>query len=359
MHLALLLSFFTHFFMSIQRIAYRMTRAGSLGNLRLVEEPLSEPRENEICVDVRAIGLNFADIFAMMGLYSATPKGSFVPGLEYAGVVHSTGAGVTRFAPGDAVMGAIRFGAYTNRLLIDERHAVALPLGWSFEEGAAFLVHGLTAYYALKPLGALREGATTLIHSAAGGVGIMANRIAKKFHAYTIGSVGTESKLPLLRAEGYDVGYVRSPGASYKAAARDIDRALAGRPLHLILDSLGGNVLQAGYDALAPAGRAVVFGSASMAFQGKRPPYLSLAWKWLKRPKFDALQMIEQNKSVLGFNLIWLWDNVDEMTHLLDELRALDLPQPFVGHIFSFEELPEAIRVFQSGLTTGKVVVRV
>ena len=344
--------------MPIQRLAYRMTRAGSLNNLRLVEESLPDPSEYEVCVDVRAVGLNFADIFAMMGLYSATPKGSFVPGLEYAGVVRSTGAKVTRFATGDAIMGAIRFGAYANRLLIDERHLVALPQEWSFEEGAAFLVHGLTAYYALKPLGALRDGANVLIHSAAGGVGITANRIAKKFNAYTIGSVGTEKKLPLLRAEGYDVGYARS-GASYQAAARDIASALEGRPLHLILDSLGGNVLKAGYDALAPAGRAVVFGSASMAFQGKRPPYLSLAWKWLKRPKFDPLQMIEQNKSVLGFNLIWLWDHIEEMTRLLDELQALDLPAPFVGHTFSFEELPEAIRVFQSGLTTGKVVVRV
>lgn len=332
--------------------------AGSLTNLHLVEEVLPEPQEGKVCVEIHAIGLNFADIFAMMGLYSATPKGSFIPGLEYAGVVQSVGKNVQRVSVGDTVMGVIRFGAYTTHVVIEEEYVLPLPQGWTFAEGAAFIVQALTAYYALFPLGALQRGATVLIHSAAGGVGIMANRIAKRFGAFTIGSVGTPDKIPLLQTEGYDRAFVRS-GASYKASRHDIETALENRPLALVLDSLGGNALQASYDALAPAGRVVCFGSASMAFPGKRPPYLTLAWKWLRRPKFDALAMIEENKAVLGFNLIWLWENISEMTRLLDEIHALQLPKPLVGHIFPFARLPEAITTFQSGRTIGKVIVQV
>ena len=344
--------------MPFQRTAYRMTRAGSLGNMHLVREALPDPTAHEVCVEVHAIGLNFADIFAMMGLYSATPKGSFVPGLEYAGIVRSVGSGVTRVKVGDRVMGVVRFGAYTTHVVIGEEYVLPLPEDWTFEEGAALTIQALTAYYALFPLGALREGATVLIHSAAGGVGIAANRIAKHFGAFTIGSVGTPDKIDLLQKEGYDRVFVRS-GTSYKASQHDLAEALRERPLTLILDSLGGHALQAGYDALAPTGRVVCFGSASMAFQGKRPPYLSLAWKWLQRPKFDALAMIETNKAVLGFNLIWLWDNIAELTLLIDKIHALHLPKPLVGHTFPFATLPDAITMFQSGRTVGKVVVQV
>ncbi|UCH65468.1 MAG: zinc-binding dehydrogenase, partial [Ignavibacterium sp.] len=69
------------------RKAYRIKKAGSLSNLKLIEEELPEPAENEVTVEVKAIGLNFADLFAIQGLYSATPKSSFIPGLEYSGVV--------------------------------------------------------------------------------------------------------------------------------------------------------------------------------------------------------------------------------------------------------------------------------
>lgn len=335
-----------------------MPRAGSLTRLEYIQEYLPEPHAQEVLVEVHAIGLNFADIFAMMGLYSATPQDSFVPGLEYSGIVRAVGSNVQHIHVGQRVMGVIRFGAYATHLTIDERYVVPLPTDWSFEEGAAFIVQALTAYYALVPLGALRPGATVLIHSAAGGVGIMANRIAKKLGGYTIGSIGTESKRDIALREGYDYVFVRS-GTSYRACKSDLHTALHNRPLSLVLDSLGGEALRASFDMLAPTGRIVCFGSASMAFRGTRPPYLSLLWKWLRRPRFDALTMIEQNKSIMGFNLIWLWNHLEEMSSLLHALQQLALPKPFVGHIFSFEELPHAITTFQSGTTVGKVVIRV
>jgi len=192
----------------IKRKVYRL-KAGNIKNLKIVEEQLADPAAHEVTIEVKAIGFNFADLFAIWGLYSATPEGVFTPGLEYSGIVLKAGSEVHSLQVGDKVMGVTRFGAYASHLNIDQRYAIPLPKDWSFQEGAAYLVQMLTAYYGLIYLGALQKGSTVLIHSAAGGVGIWANRIAKQFSAYTIGTVGSAAKLDFLKKEGYDQGIVR------------------------------------------------------------------------------------------------------------------------------------------------------
>jgi alcohol dehydrogenase len=98
---------------------------------------------------------------------------------------------VEEWKVGDKVMGATKFGGYVPHINIDHRYAIPRPSDWNFGEEDGFLVQGLTAYYALTALGNLQKGMTVLIHSAAGGVGITANRICKKCDAYTIGTVGS------------------------------------------------------------------------------------------------------------------------------------------------------------------------
>jgi NADPH:quinone reductase-like Zn-dependent oxidoreductase len=129
-------------------------------------------------------------------------------------------------------MGVTKFGGYVSHINLDQRYVIPLPDSWSYEEGAGFLVQGLTAYYALTTLGNLQPGMTVLIHSAAGGVGILANRICKKFGAYTIGTVGSKSKADfLLHDEKYDAVIVRD-----NAFYDKLQQTLANRPLNLILE---------------------------------------------------------------------------------------------------------------------------
>lgn len=337
----------------MQRTAYRL-KAGSLANMQATEEDLPLPAAGEVTVAVHAIGLNFADIFAIWGLYGATPEGDFVPGLEYAGEVVAVGEGVESVQLGDRIMGVTRFGAYASHLNIDARYVIPLPAGWSYEEGSAYLVQVLTAYYGLKQLGAIQHGQTVLIHSAAGGVGIWANRIAKQYEAYTIGSVGSAHKLDFLRQEGYDEGIVRSD-----RFGQDLKQALGDRELHLIMECIGGKILEQGFDILAPQGRMIVYGSARYGSVGNRPNYLKLLYYYLTRPKIDPQKMPEHNKSVMGFNLIWLYHRAELMHQLLGELSELSLGKPHVGHTFEFPELKDAILKFQTGKTIGKVVVKI
>lgn len=337
----------------MQRQAYRIDKVGSTSNLKLVTEPLDDPQDQEVQVEVHAIGLNFADVFAIHGLYSATPKGSFVPGLEFSGVITKVGKGIANFKIGDRIMGVTRFGGYASHLNIDDRHIVPLADDWSFEEGASYLVQGMTAYYALVFLGGLQKQHNVLIHSGAGGVGIMANRIAKCYDAFTIGTIGSDKKMNVLETEGFDGKIVRS-----KNFGKDLEKTLDGRELNLIVETIGGEIFKAGYNLLAPQGRMVVVGTSQFASPGSKPNYIKLLWKFLTRPKIDPQQMIQENRSVMGFNLIWLYEKVDVMDGILKDMSQLDLGKPMVGQVFEFDQMHAAIKLFQSGHSTGKVVVK-
>jgi alcohol dehydrogenase len=339
----------------VMRKAYMISpRAGNMGNLKLIEEILPLPGKEEVCIKVKAIGLNFADIFAIFGLYSATPKGPFIPGLEYSGEVISVGEQVKNFKEGDKIMGVTRFGGYSDHLLIDQNYITTLPSDWTFDDGAAFIIQAFTAYYALVVLGNIKKGQTVLIHSAAGGVGILANRIAKQYDAYTIGSIGSDRKVDLLKKEGYDDYIIRS--GNFREELRN---KLGDRELNIVLECIGGQIFKDGFRLLAPEGRMIVYGSASYASPGKRPNYLKVIRQYWKRPMLDPTRMIEWNKSVMAFNLIHLYEKKQYFGQFLSELSKINIGKPHIGETYAFSELIKAVRRFQTGKTVGKVVIRV
>ena len=171
-------------------------KAGSVKNLRLQTlRQVERPGYGEVLIKVRCIGLNFADVFSVLGLYSATPRGEFVPGLEFSGVVAAVGASASDgkttvefasqearervereasgFKPGDRVSGVVRFGAYSTSILAPAHQLRHIPKSWSFEQGAALNVQALTSFYGLKELGNVKPGQVVLVHSCAGGCGLV------------------------------------------------------------------------------------------------------------------------------------------------------------------------------------------
>ena len=336
----------------MNRKVFRIDKAGSINNLKMVDEKLSEPAQEEVTVEIKAIGLNFADLFAIQGLYSATPKGRFIPGLEYSGIVVKKGESVKDFDVGDKIMGAIRFGAYATHLNIENKYILKLPEGWSFEEGSAFIVQSLTAYYSLIELGNIKKNYTVLINSAAGGVGIYANRIAKKFNAFTIGTIGSESKRNFLINEGFDEVIVRN-----KKFGAQLKSALGEKKLDLVLESIGGKVFQESFKAMGPSGRIMVYGGAQYMSNSSRPNLLKIIPKYLARPKIDPLSLSDTNKSVMGFNLIYLWDKPGELKTMAENILKMNLDKPYIGKVFPFRKLLSALKYFQAGRSIGKVVV--
>ncbi len=111
------------------------------------------------------------------------------------------------------------------------------------------------------------------------------------------------------------------------------------------------------YDCLAPEGRYVVYGAADYMPAGSRPNWIRLAARYVRRARIDPLQMIASNRSVLGFNLIWLWDRVDRLANAFDAALALTTTPPHIGARFPFAEAPAALRTLQGGRTIGKVIL--
>ncbi len=337
----------------MKRRIYKIKKAGSIDNLKLEAEEIASLDQDDVLVKVHAIGLNFADVFALQGLYSATPKGQFIPGLEFSGEIIDVGSNVKEL-PGTRVFGVIRFGAYTSHVIVNKAYISILPQGWEFADGAAYPVQALTAYYALKNLGNLQAKQKVLIHSAAGGVGIWANRIAHKLGGITIGIVGSVKKIDVLKEEGFDYSLVRSPNIH-----DDVLKMLDGARPDIILECIGGKIFKESYRLMAEQGRMITYGAAHFGNKSSRPNKIVALTKYLRRPTIDPMLMMRENKSVMGFNLIWLFDKTELFNESLKEMAKLNLPKPRIGHRFPFDQMLKAIRLLQGGGTTGKVVVEV
>lgn len=336
----------------MQRNVYRIDKPGSLKRLTLQSEILPEPKDDEVSIEVKAIGLNFADIFAIHGLYSATPKESFIPGLEFSGKIVKKGNKIKGFRIGDDVFGVTRFGAYATHLNVSSASIFPLPKGWKYQDGAAFPVQALTAYYALVPLGQVKKGDHVLVHSAAGGVGIMAGHILQKKGAIGIGLVGDTKKIPIVSKIGYKHSIVRS-----KHFREELKEILKENRLDLVLECLGGSYFSDSYALLSPMGRLITYGSANFTPKGLFSDWIYLLYNYLSRPKLDPLSMISDNKAVMGFNLIWLWDQMFELRRHFSDLMRYKLPKQTIGATYSFDSMKDALQKFKSGATIGKVVV--
>ena len=229
------------------------------------------------------------------GLYSATPPGKFVPGLEFSGTILEMGRAVAEVdgwkpAVGDKVMGVTRFGGYATHVLCEATYVRALPPGWGFQEGASFLCTALTAWYGLVKLGALSENQTVLVHSAAGGVGLASLEIVAAHGAQAIATIGSPAKAQMLRDRmDLEPHAILVRPSSSQEFRQQLDVCLeAMEPprvgIDIVMDSIQGPYFQPAYDKLARGGRMVVFGAASMTPAGDRPNWLKLAWHWLRRP---------------------------------------------------------------------------
>jgi len=259
------------------------------------------------------------------------------------------------------VVGLTRFGAYATALNADVRYLWPIPPGWGFAEAAAFPVQALTAWYAVIELGALKRGAAVLVHSAAGGVGLNALAILKRSEGRVIATVGRPMKRDFL-VERFGMRPDQVVVRDRRTFGRQLDRALAAlglEGLDLVLDAVAGPYFRPAYDRLRPEGRLVLYGAADLMPARPRPNYLQLAIRYLRRPRLDPLQMIAENKSVMAFNLIWLWDQADRLAPAYDALSSSTPEPPLVGRRFAFADALAALRFLQSGGSIGKVVLEV
>jgi NADPH:quinone reductase-like Zn-dependent oxidoreductase len=333
-------------------------RPGGFSRLKLETRPEPEPGPGEVVVDTRAIGVNYADCIARMGLYKSAREfvgWPLTPGFEFAGVVSALGSGVTGFALGMPVLGVTRFGAYSERVLVSSGQLLPLPSGIGFEQAGALPVAFLTAWYALFELGNARQGTTVLVHSAAGGVGSALCQLARGAGARVLGVVGSPDKREHALSHGATRVIDKSQEALWPAA-----KEFAPDGFDLVLDANGASTLRQGFEHLAPMGRLVIYGFASMMSHGGVPNPLRLLIQYLRTPRFNPLDMIDRNVAVFAFNLSYLFRELalyrSTMTEILRRIAAGELQLPVVRS-YPLAEAAAAHQALQSGKTRGKLVL--
>jgi amino acid adenylation domain-containing protein len=307
---------------------------GTLENLELRPVPRRTPGPGEVEVRVEAAGLNFRDVLNALGSYPGDPGPL---GGEMAGEVVRVGAGVTRFRPGDRVfgMGGRAFGDFvTTRQELVGR----IPAGISAAEAATLPIAYLTALRALRDVGGLRRGERVLIHAAAGGVGLAALQVARAAGAEVIATAGSERKRRILRGMGVERIF---DSRSTEFADRVLE-ATDGRGVDVVLNSLNGEFIPAGFRALARGGRFLELGKIGI---------------WTAEQAAAA-------RPDVGYHVIDLIRTcVDEpetvaglLADLLDDLGA-GRARPLPLRVYPMERAPEAFRSMAQARHIGKLVL--
>ena len=225
--------------------------SGPAEALRVVQRPDLTPGAGEILIRVRAAGINRPDLLQRRGAYPPPPGASDILGLEVAGEVEAVGDRVDRWRIGDRVCALLGGGGYADLAVVDARHALPIPDGLDFAQGAVLPETVFTVFANVFEAGGLKAGETLLIHGATSGIGVTAIQMAKAVGARVIATSRGAKKAEAARALGADV--------SLDATAGDLSEAITqAGGADVVLDMVGQHYAELNLQALKPGGRWVV-----------------------------------------------------------------------------------------------------
>lgn len=328
------------------------TKDGDTEVLELREVPDPEPASDEVRINVKASGLNFADILARKGLYPDAPPKPCVVGYEVAGTVEAVGSEMDNDLIGSEVVAFTRFKGQSEKVTVKEAQFFRKPESLTYAEAAAIPVNYLTAWMLIKVMGSLQPYESILIHNAGGGVGLAALDIARYIGATTYGTASA-GKHERLKERGLDHPIDYRTHDWYNELMRMTDN----KGVELIIDPLGGKEWKRGYKALRSTGRLGMFG-ISTASEGRGK--LSMLGLLAKMPIFHPLSLLSKNKGVFGVNLGHLWhesEKVQYWTRDLEKGIEAGWIHPHVDKTFAFDEVAEAHRYIEDRRNFGKVIL--
>lgn len=304
--------------------------------LQIVEEADALPQAGQVAVEVKASGINFADLLARSGGYPMVTSTPFRPGFEVAGVVTALGEGVEGIREGQHVMALVQGGGYASRILLNAQEVIPLPDSLDLTAATALLVQGLTAYFLLEEA-QLQAGQSVLIAGAAGGVGSLAIQIAKLKGAGKVIGLASPAKHERVRSLGADTALDYTQGGWSKQVLEET----AGQGIDIYLDAQG-DLSSEAFDAFGQKAHWLVYGGQSQSGSGL--------------PAERIWPMVGKNITLRGYSL---YGDMARFGPALTELIVWATSGKLQIDVQSFalEEVVQAHEAISDRKTTGKVVL--
>ncbi|MCK7637319.1 NAD(P)H-quinone oxidoreductase [Corynebacterium pygosceleis] len=303
-------------------------------SLTWTEVPTPEIRAGEVLVEVKAVGVNRADLLQAAGHYPPPPGVSEIIGLECAGVI--TDPGDTDRKKGEKVACLLAGGAYAEYVAVPVGQLLPVPEGYSFAEAASVVEVACTLWSNLVTVAGLREGQTVLLHGGAGGIGTFGIQLAKQLGCTVAVTAGSAEKLETCRELGADIL------VNYRE--EDFAEVLKNRA-DVILDIMGAKYLDPNLRALAMDGHIVIIG-----MQGGVKGELNIARLLSKRGSISATGLrgrdLEDKAGIVAEVVERVWPMLDDGRVRVNIHRTLPI-----------EQAAEAHRLLDSGEVTGKLVL--
>lgn len=315
----------------------RVYEYGDVDKLILENADKPIPNDNEVLVNVKAIGVNFADTRRRLGNYVEPTPLPFIPGLEVSGVIEEVGKNVKEFGIGDRVVSIVEAG-YAEYVVVEAKKLTLIPEEVSFEVAASLPLQGLTAHYLLKEMARMRKNESVLVHAAAGGVGTLAVQLAKIYGAKkVIATASSNSKLEIARSLGADLLINYTDKDWHQQIISN------GMEIDVVLEMVGDEVFHNSLKCLAHFGRMIVFGRASG-----------------KETLIDPRQLMSKNQTVSGFLLTGFQDdqmNREILQEMFEYIKKGKM-KVIVGGVYSLEEAAKAHKLIENRSTHGKILLK-
>jgi NADPH2:quinone reductase len=318
--------------------AVRIHTHGGPEVLRYEDVPMVSPGSEDVVVKIQAIGVNYIDTYHRRGLYRV--KLPFTLGVEAAGVVEAVGPEVRDVRVGDRVVYTGTPGAYAGYAVVPAPRVVKIPDGVDARTSAAVFLQGMTAHYLTHNTYPLKSGDTALVHAAAGGVGLLLDRVARMRGARVIGTVSTEEKARLAREAGADevILYTRD---DFEA---EVKRLTGGRGVQVVYDGVGKTTFDKDLNCLVPRGYLVLFGQSSGPVPPVDPQILNDKGSlFLTRPTLGHYTATREE-------LLWRAGDV------LGWARSGQLPLR-IDHVYPLADAAAAHQRLESRQSAGKILL--
>ncbi|TGE24207.1 NAD(P)H-quinone oxidoreductase [Hymenobacter aquaticus] len=317
-----------------------ISRPGGPEVLLLQPQPRPVPAPHQVLVKVRAAGVNRPDVLLRQGKYGgAEDVTGLVPGLELAGTVEECGAEVIRWHPGDAVCALLPAGAYAEYAVVDARHCLPVPPGWTMTQAASLPETVFTVWHNVFQRGGLQPGETLLVHGGSSGIGITAIQLAKALGAEVLATAGSEEKCRACQ----ELGAARC--VNYKA--EDFAEAFRTTGADVILDMIGGDYIPKNLGLLRDDGRLVFIN----AMRGPTA-------------EFNALDVMRRRLTITGSTLRprsaeFKAALAAEVEKHVWPLLAAGSFRPVIYRTFPLAEAAAAHQLMESSEHIGKIVLEV